>query len=191
MSEGRGQSIPPWACSRFNWRIPAPLAPLRSALSAIDAGSPISWRGASEFGRKRRNFLPLFLCPSSSCGFSCLLWPMEGGGSCVAPSETRELNGARGPRCPQQPPGGLTGARKQREEGSRRSHNRKPLRLFRGREAFIRGSNQCSVLRHHLFHITLVVTACRHCDGGAQSLPSVHILIDKSISIHPKETVQT
>lgn len=29
------------------------------------------------------------------------------------------------------------------------------------------------------------------CDGGAQSLPSVHILIDKSISIHPKETVET
>lgn len=34
------------------------------------------------------------------------------------------------------------------------------VRLFRGKEAFIRGLNQCSVVLHHLFHITLVVTAC-------------------------------
>lgn len=132
MSEGRGQSIPPWACSRFNWRIPAPLAPLRSALSLIDAGSVINWRGRPNLGGSGATFCLCSYVQATLCRFSCLLCTIEGGGACLAPSETRELNGACGPRCLQQPPGGLTGARKQSEESSQWSHNRKPLSGFSG-----------------------------------------------------------
>lgn len=80
MSEGRGQSIPPWACSRFNWRIPAPLAPLRSALSAIDAGSPINWRGRPNLGGSGATFCLCSYVQATLGRFSCLLWPIEGAG---------------------------------------------------------------------------------------------------------------
>lgn len=103
--------------------------------------------------------MPLFLCFSNLVSLWLFIVANRGGGACLAPSETRELNGACGPRCPQQPPGGPTGARKQSEESSR-SQQETSVLLFRGKEAFIRGLNQCSVILHHLFRITLVVTAC-------------------------------
>lgn len=80
MSEGRGHSIPSWACSRINWCIPAPLAPLRSALSAIDAGSPINWRGRPNVEGSGATFCLCSYVQATLCRFSSLLWPIEGAG---------------------------------------------------------------------------------------------------------------